>query len=472
LSTERTEKYDLLIDQITHSQQTLVLVGPDGIGKTTFFEKLRADKAEDWKIYFIQSHGRLNFDYIQKSLLASLSGRNSAMTDLALDEALAAYEELNIKVVLLIDDAGKLIPELVTDLCKLALENTDLRIVFSLTSDQLEQLNKTETSIKACRVIELPALSRWQCAKYLQSLSTNRANQIDIKQVTLAFADKIYAKTGGIPGRILSYLGDTPVIEEPATDKYVLFISCALLVGIIAYTMITGLPEIFVEKDKAAREQATVLKRDNSSRDKLDLLTGKNSQSSLNNKIITNPGDIANIQFEKAEDLKLISTEKTGQTVMLENGLEKVVVAIDEKNNTSQLQAKFADVSTDIDTTIEIEAPGKQPEPKPELVIDKQLSDHQWVLSQLDSNYTLQLIVLSNLSKTIALKKKHESSEFPITLLKIQKRSGKRYVLLSGSFADFQAAKQASKELPKQFQQPWIRKLGAVQQELEKSFKN
>ena len=333
-----------------------------------------------------------------------------------------------------------------------------LQIVFSLSPGQLEKINEIDESINRCHFIEIPALSKRQCAQYLQNLSANPANQIDIKRITPGLVDQVYAETTGVPGKILAFIANNSMGTKRFTDKFVLFVAAVLLVAIIGYTMMTGLSETNIGKDKESIEQVVYLKRD-------VLKTNDQGASeifdaqTLSIQTQTSQDDILNVQSEKVVEFKDAVDVKTEQLSFSVNASTKV---FSEKRDTRQEQRQLASKDAiPIGKSSELLA-----ETRAENKLDNELFDRQWILNQPDSNYTLQLIVLSNLNKAIALKKEHESAEFDIILFRNKKNSVNRYILLSGSFIDPKQAKQVSEKLPQPFQQSWLRKLGSIKKEL------
>ena len=453
LSTERAEKYDLLLHLLENLQQPLILVGPEGIGKTTFLQKLQGDKADDWQICYVQCNAKISTKNINETLLENLSRQSDLGSDATLANVLASYESRNVKVVLLIDDAALLKPSLVAELCQFAAVSKILRIVFSLISGQVEKLNATSDAIDGCYFIEIPTLSKWQCAKYLQNLSVNPANQIDIKRISPDLVGKVHVDTAGVPGKVLTYFTKNARLKKRVKDRDIVLVSVGLLVGMISYTLVAGLPEVVAKEEQIATKQAKILDINNS-----EILAPINLQ-----KLSSQPDENGNkLAFVGQDETPNIAPEKLQGSSSTSN----------EKKQLTQISIGSVQQFNDLtgNKVIQVIKPADQlSESNLDISLDNDVFDHQWILEQPDSNYTLQLIVLSDLNKAIAVKKEHESFENPITLFRADIKGNKRYVLLSGSFTDLQAAKQASKRFPKPFHQSWLRKLGSVKKELQQN---
>jgi DamX protein len=92
----------------------------------------------------------------------------------------------------------------------------------------------------------------------------------------------------------------------------------------------------------------------------------------------------------------------------------------------------------------------------------------QWLLDQPVENYTLQLMALSKEQDIIAVMQKNQALGQNLRYLKAKTKSGKdRFVLFYGSFSSSEQASLEAKNLPKELQKAWKRKIGAVQSEIK-----
>ena len=204
LTLERAQKLDLLNHLIKNLQQSLVVSGPEGIGKTTLLENLRANKQDSWIVYSINATAQLSFEPVQAGLEQYLQQSNPAFTGLKIDQISHAADENNQKIVFLIDDAGLLVPGLINSICQLATVHSALRVVFALTADEVHLKNNSDRTIDECHFIEIPALTESQCGDFLKNLASKPDAIIPVRNLNSAMIGQLYRDTHGIPGKIVN----------------------------------------------------------------------------------------------------------------------------------------------------------------------------------------------------------------------------------------------------------------------------
>jgi energy-coupling factor transporter ATP-binding protein EcfA2 len=198
ISLERRASFELLIELILHQREALILCGSDGIGKTTLLKSLRKNKASAWVICFFQATAQLSWDEIETQLIFSIQTHATAPSHEALVEMLCFYAEHQQKVVLIIDNAQALANGLMDQLIHYSLKYPAIRLIFALTKPELILKNKTDKAIDHGYFIEIPALDKSQLGVFLQMLS--------IDEINTALINKLYARTQGIPGKIIAEL--------------------------------------------------------------------------------------------------------------------------------------------------------------------------------------------------------------------------------------------------------------------------
>lgn len=229
ITQERTQKLDLLIHLITNLKQSLIISGPNGIGKTTLLNVFQERTAGTWPIVSLAATTLLDFDKIQEQLLQGLTSSSNGNVAQNLSTILRGLEKLNRQVVLIIDEAGMLLPNLLTRLTQYATTYPSLRIIFALTDDALALKRETDgAALDECHFIEIPALSETQCGEYLQLLS----DRLDAQELQSEMAEglaqatkkihrnpasneQLYKQTKGIPGKISDAL---PSLLDQDTD--------------------------------------------------------------------------------------------------------------------------------------------------------------------------------------------------------------------------------------------------------------
>ncbi len=199
ITKERTQRFELLLHLIPNLKQHIILLGASGIGKTLLLDMLYDIDSEAWQCCFVQGSTDLSFETVEAQLSKTMLRNKHA----SLDSALQKFREQHKKIVLIIDDAGLLVPGLMTTLIEYAASQSAIKLIFSLTTDARNNHRKTDKALDDCYLLELPKLSKRQSAFFLRHLAakprTYSAIPIDEKLL-----DKIYRDTHGIPAKIIS----------------------------------------------------------------------------------------------------------------------------------------------------------------------------------------------------------------------------------------------------------------------------
>ena len=137
------------------------------------------------------------------------------------------------------------------------------------------------------------------------------------------------------------------------------------------------------------------------------------------------------------------------QTPSLEQSLEKVNHP--QANDVAQpANEELASSQVQIDTSVILDADGR------------------WLKEQPIENFTLQLMALSNEQTALEVMQRHQALVGNLKCLKTKTRRGKdRFVLLYGSFSSPEQANSEKALLPKELQKTWLRKVSAVQGEID-----
>lgn len=230
ITVDRSQKLDLLIHLLTNLQQSLVVCGPEGIGKTTLLKTFESGHKDIWPICFVQGSSALSFESVVSQLSRFLNLSNSSVSfDLTALRAFCSKQ----KVVLIIDDAGELVPGLLGELMDFADSLSGLRLVFAMNNDALHAKTNLESTINDCHFIEVPPLNQRQCLEYLQNLSAQPGSPISFGAVTDALVEAMYRKTLGVPGKILAEFPKLKSSQGQQSFKWGLWLGVA---GIVAAT--------------------------------------------------------------------------------------------------------------------------------------------------------------------------------------------------------------------------------------------
>lgn len=224
ITKERTQKLDLLIHLLSNLPQALVVCGPDGIGKTTLLTVLQERKTESWRYCLIQGNADLSFEAIQGQLSRATSGKSGQTS--------GRYEVQHKQIVLIIDNAGELVPGLIATIIQYAAANPVLRVIFALTHDELQVKRGSDRAIDDCHIVEIPPLSEKQCGDFLQHLSTLPSLNLSFKAISENMITHIYRETHGVPGRIIAEISGLSGAKQGGKLKWILVLGAVVALAI------------------------------------------------------------------------------------------------------------------------------------------------------------------------------------------------------------------------------------------------
>ena len=548
LSHERAQKLDLLVHLITNLKQSLILCGPEGIGKTTLLENIQERNPGSWLIYSEIANSGQSFESLQSGLQRHLQQHDHQFENQSIDEILNRAEQNHQKIVFIVDEAGKLIPGLINSICQYANNFPALRVILALTPDELHVKNSSDSSADDCHFIELPPLTEDESGVFLKNLSGKPGATFENSQINSSFISKIYRETSGIPGKIVAIQANPVTTSNPEYKQWLSMAAVGIVVATVISLFLWGDDE---DQQQLQAEKVSVEPRPeqmaeektfgNTSQQKqaenisdlaalspispevvaveiippvIDKQTGLdeviNQSIDLAENDFNAPGadplDLKNLQDApqleiqdqqetpgEAEESK--NTETVENTESSEAKEIKPVIpeapAITEDSSASPIAKseqtiKTADLSEDKKPKL-ISEPEPEPEPeavKPQkkvniapkpaptkaLLSKKQSSQgKEWVLKQKPGKYSLQLMAIAKDRKSALTKilNKHPDLQGQLHYFLSTKKGKENYVLLFGSFAKLDEAKQAIKKLPKAFGKPWLRSFKMLQKDIK-----
>ncbi|MGR9051182.1 MAG: AAA family ATPase [Gammaproteobacteria bacterium] len=490
ITTERSQKLDLLRHLITNLRQSLIVCGPAGIGKTTLLKILTEHAPPNWCCLFLVADQQLSFEKILQDLTISLANNKFEITGQGINRALEVMSQHQRKVVLIIDDAGSLVPGLIDALNRFSLGHSSLRIVFLLTQDELFVKSSSDRTIDDCHFIELPPLSEKQCGEFIRNLSGKPDMPVSFGSINDELIERLYRETHGIPGRIMEAL---PLLSEFRKSPLfnwspVVWIVSITLIG-IAYLIRNTEPPDQSNLPVTLSSSERVKKSVDISPRKLEMegwTADTYSKSEMNVPTSVLPVD-SSFDSSSLHEIKQSSdTLVTGKvsspsaSALALDKMQNVTTANDlaEAEIRSPKTAKNIPESLApvvVEASVEVGKPGQKidenltpEENKPEKKVDSGIEkdDKAWVLKQAANKYTLQLIALSNLESMRALIKKHVELQSGLKFIEMDINGKKKYILLYGAYGAYSEAGRAMLELPKEFRKSWIRRFQVLQNEL------
>ena len=204
ISEDRTKKLELLKHLLNYSSQPLVICGPEGIGKSTLLRVLQEKTIAKWSYCMIVNPADLSFEKLQESIMQAINQSHTNKQSQSFSALLEQLNQKQKKLILMIDNAGFLIPGLINQIITLAKQHSAVRVIFALSHHELELKNSTDTTINEASLIEIPVLSELQCADFLYLLAAAPQTQLTINDINDKLISAVYQETQGIPGLIVA----------------------------------------------------------------------------------------------------------------------------------------------------------------------------------------------------------------------------------------------------------------------------
>lgn len=484
ITQERTQKLELLTHLLANLTQPLIICGPEGIGKTTLLRVLQERKVDSWLYCPIQGNADLSFEKIQEHMAKAITQDKSDKHGLALAAAFDQHESQKRKVILTIDNAGQLVPGLVTTIIQYAALNPALRVVFVLTHDELHIKSRSDRAIDNCYFIEIPPLSEKQCGEFLQHLATQPRAQISFNAINENMVEAIYKETHGIPGKIIAELPALASNPKPGGNaKWILPAAVVALIAVaLSVQWMSSLPRkednastVSSADQKIAIEIAppsavTSTESVKNGQSVQPVQTEPQQQKPVNEKILTQP------EMEDAlDDSEALDTPEASEEMVAvpsDHNMENRGAANDIRPINDKPEKPETDETIDSAEQVESKEPeisGRKKNVENAIVASKekpaakpvaQESEKQPPVTQTANGYTLQLMVLSKQQSVADVLKK-----YPSLGIKQSRKitNGKElYVLMYGSFSSAAQAIQARNSLPPEFRKAIPVKVGAI----------
>ncbi len=446
---EHAQKLDLLLHLLVNLRSTLVLRGVSGVGKTTLLKAVLSSQVDFGDIFLLSASETLSFELLQNKLRVFVN-KSDIAEEATLDDILEYYEHQSRYLILMIDDAVQLVPGLI----KLLLEFTEryqvLRLVFVFTPEEYLLANKTEKLVSSCYFIDLPELNLQQCQLFLQKIVASEKTIYKPSDINAAFVSDVYMETKGIPGTIVQRVVGA---RKKSFSHMAQLMALSVLIFIVSAFVNAYLWEFPKE------EKARGVRLESSTESKFGL--------SL----------VANREVPAADVLVTLTSPPIQAEAVLPkskvNYLEPHIAR--RPSNIKKLELVEDKVRSDIAQKVAVNSSVKEEkEKKDKTFLDNRErgapnvdnDDMQWLLSQNERQYTLQLMALSNKQKLLAEQEKYLRLGYKTFLLARKSKNLNDYVLLYGHYPTVDAAKQAMHKLPKELRKSWPRRFGALQNSL------
>lgn len=496
ITLERSQKLDLLVHLLANLQQSLIVCGPDGIGKTTLLETVRQNRKDLWDIVLLRATPNSSFESLVVELLRGLNLKIASAFDInALRDACTRQ-----KVVLLVDDAGDLSPGLLTMLIELADSIPGLRLVFAMNHDQFHIKSGTDKVVEECHFIELPPLNRKQCGEYLQNLSAQPGAVLSFNAVTDSLVEQVYRDTHGIPGKILAELPKLAHYQSRKTARTGLRLGIAAIAagaGYVALNLVPSEPApppesaplALPEPAKPAEPLAEAAPpaaavpapeqpepaspQPQAAAPAMPAAEGPPAAQVQAPAPVHAPASAPAVTAAAPEPAPApAKTESAAAlTAQSPNGQSAAAAPVNADAAPKPAATEPAAVAASAEPAPVAAAappvapaPAKPAERKPGKPISEG-GDYDWIMAQPPNNFTLQVMVLSDKAAVTRFLKKYADYRDALTYYPINKGEQEKYVLIYGSFATAAEAQQFKAVMPNDFKQALEKRFRAVQKE-------
>ncbi len=493
ITLERAQKLDLLIHLLANLSQSLVICGPKGIGKTTLLAELKQRKGEVWPLLTIKASSNLSFESIQEQIVKFAQQSDEAFKNQEFSAILSALDKQNQKLVIIIEAAGQLVPGLISTLIQYASTSQSIRIVFSLTHDELHLKISSDKAIDDCHFIEMPPLSQSQCALFLQHLSRQPKAIVPFHAINERMIASLYQKTHGIPGKIMSELPDLSNYSAGGGLSWGILVFLAIMVTTgIGFFMLNDtneaitingvqtkksllLPkaevveifppivrqEIEIKIDKLAVEQ---IKKERKSvavvsvEKEIDRVIG---HAIVKKPRLENQLDNKEIQVTESNEA-IVPTLKPKENIKTDV-VEKIVInKLELAKKTDDIIPPEKPVAIVKDKkTAKVHVPKKEPTTSGEIK-----DDRLWILAQAKKQYTIQLMVLSNRQAVLEFLKKNSDLKKELRYFRKGEQGKRLFVLIYGAYKNHVTASNKMESLPVEFRKSWVRNFAILQKSI------
>jgi DamX protein len=476
ISVERAQKLDLLIHLISNLTQPLVICGPLGVGKSTLIKVLRETKRDSWPICSIAASSAMSFESISDQFARQLGQMEKTLMGENLPACLSHFQRKKQKIVLIIDDAGSLMPGLITSLIEFADANEDVRLVLTLTHDELHLKDSSDKIIDECHFIEVPPLTRKQCGTFLQNLSAQRSSGISFNAVTDVLVDNLYGQTHGIPGRIIAELPNLSNYQSRSNVKWGFVLLSAGLLLAMGWLLYDSRPE--PKKNNTLLTESVISNKSTDIKVSVPVLdTQKRPELDQESVVVTESSDSVQETVVPVPVIAEVSevTVADGEPLVAD---ERDVVA-DATNKSEKMSQSHDSADIRSENSVPVEKVKSKKIPEEQSVELKQLetpladvkgsekSDGRlWLKAQSPKHYTYQLMVLSQRQSVLDLLNKYPALGDDIKFIEVSRLGKHQYILVYGSYQTASQAKQAKNRFPKAFRQAWLRRFSVLQKQI------
>ena len=474
----RKQRLDVLLHLTQYTNELLVVIGEQGMGKTMFLQQFINSAGEHWKICTVQGHKMMTEEqFLQRVYLgfgiAHASIHKSTMLA-NLKKRLDSQLEQALPVILLVDDAHLFSSKVLS----LILELASIRNVTSGTSVRVILFSEPQIKIILAqpeldekhrlivRKIDLPPLDESHTGDYLHH-RLSQAGMATEQFLTQQTIRKIYKQSNGIPARINEaadklLFETTPIIrrtsnvqaqKKMAGLKYIVIILLIglMVAGYLLQDYFKGAPQ---DTSKTESSSQIVDRPDTKTITPLklpELNVTKEIETKSEAQVNTAPP-----AHEPADPMQTLKEELASKTVQPSTAPTSPPAV--EKIQDQQVKSSGVDASDQASTE-------KASETK---LTDARLKNAKWVMQQNPEHFTLQLVTGRQQATIDRFIAQHGLQPQALAYFYSIRNEKNWHNLIYGVYADRSTASAAIKQLPTELAdvKPWIRQFRSIQAEI------
>ncbi len=464
ITAERAQKFELLIHLIINFNRPLIVNGPTGIGKSTLLTVLREQRPVEGHYCFMAGDHQLDFAAIQERLRRFLEIEQPSCKGFSLDDAIALIEQKKLKLILMIDNAGELIPGLIDALSEYALANPALRVIFSLTQDELYIKSRSDRSVEDCHFIEMLPLSEKQCRDFLQNLSGKPDAPISFNAVSDNMVEYVYRETHGIPGKIVAELPRLSDFERLGAPV-------RFSIGLFALLAIAGIAFVGWEAlvPESGHGLATSLPGSQQQALSVPLPVEKFAgKQVVNDSVVTEVAEQkSKMTSVVAAPIAAVQNRKIDTTLKNEAMNNSAAVFESVENSKPERSIVAPSIINAEPLAPTIEEKNIETKPKETIGYERSEDNRSWLFNQSSDHFTLQLMVLSSRQSIVNVLNKYRHLKQDLKYLETRIGGKEKFILLYGSYSSHADAKRATGKLPAEFKGAWVRRFAVLQNDIK-----
>jgi DamX protein len=408
----------------------------------------------------------LSFESIQYKLLQFINKKyqldSRSIADLLLD-----YEKQGKNVVLIIDDAGFLLTGLINALINYAKEHSALKLVFSLTPDELSIKSQTDGLNNSCHYIDLLSLNYSQTAMFVHQLIAAGTQYIET-DINKTFLQELYKESAGNLSAIQSFLKKD---KKGYMNNVAVLILLVAIVSIMISTFLWRGAEESEHKVLSKSKKLALV--ESLAKVKIKKNEAKSSAEKI---VIAKQFEVESNEIEKVPVITLLGIPAVTMPKIQLPQLNIPVVQLSDipkEGSTSEKTKLPAQEGTkEVTKEIEIEVVATS---SPAVLsvkkivipaVIKDIDDRAWILEQKETAYTMQLMALSSIHALLQEQQKFKDMDYKTYFLLTESHEKQVYTLYYGVFESIEDAKSKSLALPIAMKKSWLRKISSIKNKL------